>query len=187
VILPIGLALSALAQDELRGTWSTTTRPDQIASGLNTASLMAELRSVGINTIYAESWKNGYTQFPSPSLQQNIGLDRVPSLGNRNQLNEVIIQAHRNGQIAVPWFEYGFASQFLGSETPPTLNPLSVWAAQNGWLLQDQSGRYANTSNGFALMNPAVPQVTQRPPSTTGKAIIPFLRPVIGLFHWWPT
>jgi hypothetical protein len=30
-----------------------------------------------------------------------------------------------------------------------------------GWLLQDQQGRYGNASNGFAWMNPAVPQVRQ--------------------------
>lgn len=149
------------AQAELRGTWLTTTGPDQIASGFNTATIVAQLKSVGINTIYVESWKNGYTQFPSPALHARIGFDRVPSLGNRNLLNEVIIQVHRNGQIAIPWFEYGFASQFLGSGTPPALNPLSNWAAQNGWLLRDQNGNFTNSSNGFAWMNPAIPQVRQ--------------------------
>lgn len=162
VLIWLALASQAsLAQTELRGTWLTTTGPDQIASGFNTASVVSQLRSIGINTLYIESWKNGYTQFPSPALQARIGIDRVPSLGSRNLLNEVIIQAHRNGQLAIPWFEYGFASQFLGSGTPPALNPLSAWAVQNGWLLQDQSGRYANSSNGFAWMNPAVPQVRQ--------------------------
>jgi uncharacterized lipoprotein YddW (UPF0748 family) len=146
---------------ELRGTWLTTTGPDQIASGLNTAAVVSQLRGIGVNTVYVECWKNGYTQFPSSNLQSRIGFDRVPSLGSRNLLGEVIIQAHRQRQIAVAWFEYGFASQFLGSGIPPALNPLSSWAQENGWLLQDQSGRYANSSNGFAWMNPAVPEVRQ--------------------------
>lgn len=161
LLLVLSFGQASVAQSELRGTWLTTTGPDQIASGLNTASVVSQLKSIGINTIYAESWKNGYTQFPSPALHSRIGLDRVPSLGTRNLLNEVIIQAHRNGQVAIPWFEYGFASQFLGSGTPPALNPLSNWAVQNGWLLKDQNGNYANASNGFAWMNPAVPQVRQ--------------------------
>lgn len=149
------------AQTEVRGTWLTTTGPDQIATGLNTASVVSQLKAIGVNTFYIESWKNGYTQFPSPSLHSRIGIDRVPSLGTRNLLNEVVIQSHRNRQIAIAWFEYGFASQFLGSGVPPALNPLSQWAANNGWLLKNQSGQYADSTNGYAWMNPAIPQVRQ--------------------------
>jgi|694.fasta_scaffold04104_16 uncharacterized lipoprotein YddW (UPF0748 family) len=154
-------AMTSWAQSEVRGTWLTTTGPDQIASGLNTATVVNQLKNIGINTFYIESWKNGYTQYPSQALHAKIGFDRVPSLGTRNLLNEVIIQAHRNQQYAIAWFEYGFASQFLGSGTPPALNPLSQWAANNGWLLQNQSGQYADATNGFAWMNPAIPQVRQ--------------------------
>jgi hypothetical protein len=60
----------------------------------------------------------------------------------------------------VGWFEYGFSSQFIGAGGTPS-NPLSNAMKSRGWLLQDQQGAYANASNGFAWMNPAVPEVRQ--------------------------
>jgi uncharacterized lipoprotein YddW (UPF0748 family) len=40
---------------------------------------MRRLREIGLNTVYVETWKNGYTQFPSETLERVIGLDRRPT------------------------------------------------------------------------------------------------------------
>ncbi|MEQ9454858.1 MAG: family 10 glycosylhydrolase [Phycisphaeraceae bacterium] len=153
-------ALAAPTRAEVRGTWLTTTGPDSIASGANTQATFTNLRNIGLNTAYVEAWKNGYSQFPSPTMQQLIGIDRAPSLGGRNLLEETTIHAHRNQMAHIAWLEFGFSSQFVGSGGTPS-NPLSQWALANGYLLQDRNGNYANNSNGFAWMNPAIPEVRQ--------------------------
>lgn len=149
------------AAPEVRGTWLTTTGPDHIRTGANTEAVMAELRDIGLNTVYVETWKNGYTNFPSPTMQALIGRDRAPYLGTtRDLVQETVLQAHRNELNYVGWFEYGFAAEFVGSGGLPA-TPLGATMRQNGWLLQDQSGAYGNSSNGFAWMNPAAPEVRQ--------------------------
>ena len=152
-------AWAALA--EVRATWVTTTGPDTIGTGVNTEASMAQLRATGLNTVYVETWKNGYTQFPSQVLAEVIGTDRRPALGSRDLLDETLIHAHRHGLANIGWFEYGLASQFHGT-TPvpgPSYNPLTRYMADRGWLLRDGAGNVTNASNGFAWMNPAVPQV----------------------------
>lgn len=143
---------------EVRATWLTTTGPDHIASGLNTENILGQLNNIGINTVYAEAWKNGFTQFGSSTFNDFVGFDRNPTLGTRSILQETGIAAHRNGQVQLAWFEYGFSPQFIGNGGTPT-NAMAVKARDNGWLLQDPNGQYANASNGFAWMNPAVPEV----------------------------
>lgn len=162
------LAMPALATPlraapaEVRGTWLTTTGPDQIASGLNTAAVTRDLRSIGLNTVYVETWKNGYTNFPSSRLAGLTGgPDRSTFLGTaRDLVQETLIQAHRNQMAYIGWFEYGFAAQFVGAGGSPS-NPLGRYMQNRGWLLQNRSGQYADGSNGFAWMNPAVPEVRQ--------------------------
>ncbi|MEO1497715.1 MAG: family 10 glycosylhydrolase [Planctomycetota bacterium] len=161
LLLAVGLATSAPA--EVRGTWLTTTGPDHIRSGFNTASVMSDLRDVGVNTVYIETWKRGDTNFASPTMDALIGRDRAPFLGtSRDLVAETVVEAHRNEMIAIGWFEYGFMTDFIGTTSSVQFaSQLTRVAEQNGWLLQDQQGRYGNPSNGFAWMNPAVPEVRQ--------------------------
>lgn len=151
------------APAEVRGTWLTTTgSEDHIRSGNKTEAVMSDLRNIGLNTVYVETWKNGYTNFPSPSLSDFTGWpDRSTFLGSsRDLVEETLIHAHRNGHIYFGWFEYGFAAQFIGSGGTPN-NPLAAEMRDRGWLLEDQDGNYGNASNGFAWMNPAVPEVRE--------------------------
>lgn len=160
-----GLQVSSLlgAAPEVRGTWLTTTGVDHIRSGINTQATMQDLRTVGLNTVYVETWKNGYTNFPSQTLKSIIGTtDRNPTIGTtRDLVQETLIHAHRNQMQYYGWFEYGVMSQFVGSGGNPN-NPLSNYMKSRGWLLQNQSGQYADSTNGgFAFMNVAVPEVRQ--------------------------
>lgn len=150
------------APGEARGTWLTTTGPDHIRSGANTEAVMADLRAIGLNTVYVETWKNGYTNYPSPTLAALTGgPDRAPYLGgSRDLVQETLIHAHRNQMHQVGWFEYGFAAEFVGSGGN-VFSPLGRTARDNGWLLEDQNGQFGNGSNGFAWMNPAVPEVRE--------------------------
>lgn len=151
------------ASPEVRGTWLTTTGVENhIRTGAKTAAVMEDLRGIGLNTVYVETWKNGYTNFPSPTLQAFTGsVDRATYLGtSRDLVQETLIEAHRNELNYIGWFEYGFAAEFVGSGGN-TFSPFGKKMRDNGWLLRDQAGELGNGSNGFAWMNPAVPEVRE--------------------------
>ena len=157
------VTLGVGAQPELRGTWLTTTGPDHIRTGLNTETVLRDVRQIGLNTVYSETWKNGYTNYPSPKLKSVIGTtDRNPTIGTtRDLVQETLINAHRQGMVYYGWFEYGVMSQYVGAGGNPN-NPLSNYMKSRGWLLQNQAGEYADATNGgFAFMNVAVPEVRQ--------------------------
>ncbi|MEM1098910.1 MAG: family 10 glycosylhydrolase [Planctomycetota bacterium] len=153
--LVAGPALPALG--EVRGTWLTTTGVDHIRSGVNTESVFQTLRTTGLNTAYIESWKAGAPQFQSDAWDQFTG----SSSASRKVLEQSVIQAHRQGMAAVAWFEYGFAAEFAGNGATSVFTPLGREAERQGWMLEDINGQYANSADGFAWMNPAVPEVRQ--------------------------
>ena len=159
----LGIAAGAMgaalaAPPELRGTWLTTTSSDDL-SAANIATTMASLRQVGLNTVYVEAWKNGYTNFNSPTLATFVGGSSLnPSLRGRILLDESRTAAANAGLVHGAWFEYGLMAEFIGAGGFPS-NPLAIKASNNGWLLQDSAGEYSNASNGFAWMNPLVPEV----------------------------
>ncbi|MEM6749102.1 MAG: family 10 glycosylhydrolase [Planctomycetota bacterium] len=161
--LSLAVGAPALGQiPQVRGTWMTTTGPDIIASGLGTGTFTEDLADIGINTLYTESWKNGYTNWDSQIMQDLIGVDHNPTIGTqRDLIDEATATSHRNGLIQIAWAEYGFSSQFQGTGGGIADNPLTAYARSQGWLLEDQSGNNTNASNGFVWMNPAVPEVRQ--------------------------
>lgn len=161
-VSPAGAAHGAGPDPEVRGVWLTTTANDHIASRENTAATMRRLRAIGLNTVYVEAWKNGYTQFPSQTLKQVIGVDRCPELVKqdpgdpdgpvlaRDLLGEAVIEAHRNGLMIIGWFEYGFMAAHKDTQ-----NHLRQMYPQ--WLSRDQNGNEV-APNGFVWMNPLHPQ-----------------------------
>ena len=159
------------APPEIRGTWITTTGNDDWTSA-NLATTMASLKQVGLNTVYVEAWKNGSTNFNSPTLQAFTGTTSLnPTLGGRILLNESRTAAAAAGLVHGAWFEYGNMAQFLGNTGTATssFNALArrlrdtTWTvgttSGTGLLLRDQSGNYTTSSNGFVWMNPLAPQV----------------------------
>lgn len=152
---------------EVRGTWITTTANTAVATPADTANTMRRLRQIGLNTVYVEVWKNGYTQYPSEVLRRTIGVDRRPALmpqdpsdrpealtrPSRDLLQEMLIEAHRNGLITVAWFEYGFMAAHKSSN--PHLRRMKP-----EWLSRDIKGSEI-APNGFVWMNPLHPEARQ--------------------------
>jgi uncharacterized lipoprotein YddW (UPF0748 family) len=152
---------------EVRGTWLTTTGNAAIASPADTAISMRKLKEIGINTVYVESWKNGYAQFPSEVLQSAIGIQqRPPNIAQdpgdkhdfepqqpRDLLQETLIEAHRNGLIYISWFEYGFMAAHKD-----TMNHLRHQKPE--WLSRDVHGSEI-APNGFVWLNPLHPEARQ--------------------------
>ena len=92
------------AQAEVRGTWVTTTANEAISTPAHTAASMKKLREIGLNTVYVECWKNGYTEFPSEVMRKATGVplkvSNSPSGSiQRDLLDETLNAAHRNGLI----------------------------------------------------------------------------------------
>lgn len=159
-------AASADVPPEVRGTWLTTTANDAIATPERSALTMRRLREIGLNTVYVEVWKNGYTQWPSQVLERTIGVaqrpaqalqdpsDKPPSLSNstppRDLLQETLIEAHRNGLHYIAWFEYGFMAAH--GSTQNTLRRLKP-----EWLSRDITGGEV-APNGFVWLNPLHPE-----------------------------
>ena len=140
----------ALAAPEVRGTWITTTANSAVATPQDTAINMRRLREIGLNTVYVDAWKDGYTQFPSESLNKLIGVSSRP--GNqpaRDLLQEKLIKAHRNGLITIAWFEYGFVAAHRSSMT-------RLRQMKPELLSRDFSGSEV-ARNGFVWLNPLHP------------------------------
>lgn len=149
---------------EVRGTWLTTTANSAIETPQNTSRTMSRLREIGLNTVYVEVWKNGYTQFPSRVLERTIGVDRRPNLvpqdpadtpevlrrPARDLLEETLIEAHRNGLNYVAWFEYGFMAAHKSTDN-------HLRRMKKEWLSLDKDGNEV-APNGFVWMNPLHPE-----------------------------
>ncbi len=138
---------------EARGTWMTTTANTALASPEQTAASMQRLRELGLNVVYIECWKNGYTEFPSPTMDALIGVplkinDAPPEL-QRDLLQEAVIEAHRNEMLAIAWFEYGFMAAYKETD-----NELREIAKEKGWLTQTRDGAFVGEQNPFVWMNP---------------------------------
>lgn len=159
-VMAIGVSCAAAAASgaapELRGTWLTTTANDAISSPAKTDATMRRLRDIGLNTVYVECWKNGYTEFPSPALKRAIGVDMKVNGKDalqRDLLSEATIAAHRNGLLCVGWFEYGFMASFKD-----THNELR---AKKEWMTVTRDGKEVADGETFAWLNPFHPEVQQ--------------------------
>lgn len=150
------------APAEVRGTWLTTTANTHIATPEDTANTMRTLRGIGLNTVYVECWKNGYTQYPSEVLERTIGVDRRPNLMKqdpsdpdkpieaRDLLGEAIEAAHDNELFVIGWFEYGFMAAHKDTDN-------HLRRMYPHWLSEDQEGNTV-APNGFVWMNPLHPE-----------------------------
>jgi uncharacterized lipoprotein YddW (UPF0748 family) len=147
---------SNAAPPEVRGTWLTTTANDAINSPAKTEETMRRLRAIGLNTVYVECWKNGYTEFPSPTMKRVIGVEmKINGTGalQRDLVAETLIQAHRNGLLYTAWFEYGFMAAFRTTD-----NELR---AKKEWITTMADGSDVSKKNGFVWLNPFHPEVQQ--------------------------
>lgn len=154
-----------MAPAEVRGTWVTTTANTAIATPADTHTSMQRLREMGLNTVYVEVWKNGYTQFPSETLEALIGVERRPhlmpgheaypteQLGGqpRDLLEETLIAAHRNQLIYIGWFEYGFMAAYKETD-----NHLREQYPE--WMTTTLDGSLVSDQNPFVWMNPMRPE-----------------------------
>lgn len=137
----------------IRGVWLTTNDMPMLRDSARVQSAMTELSQLNFNTVYPVVWNSGYALYPS-AIAQRAGIPYIHrGAAGQDILADVINQAHRQGLLAIPWFEFGFMA-------PPS-SELAL--AHPDWLTQRQDG--SQTSNSAAgevvWLNPFKPEVQQ--------------------------
>jgi uncharacterized lipoprotein YddW (UPF0748 family) len=164
----VNASTTQAASPEVRGTWLTTTANDAIASPTQTAETMRRLRAIGLNSVYVETWKNGYTQFPSDVLERTIGVrlkpagaafdpadgDALRAAEGRDLLQETLIEAHRQQLTYIAWFEYGFMAAYRDTDN-------HLRRQHGDWLMTTRDGDLVSEQNPFLWMNPLRPEARQ--------------------------
>jgi len=164
IILLIGISTLKAQQKfeaEVRGVWITNVDSDVLDSQQNIADAMDFLAKNGINVVFPVVYNAGYTQYPSQVMENYFGpsfrQDPAFKSQGRDPLQEIIIEAHRNGMEVIPWFEYGFAYLFSRKGQPPTGD--SHFARQYPqWLAKTVDGDIVK-KNGFEWLNAIHPEV----------------------------
>jgi uncharacterized lipoprotein YddW (UPF0748 family) len=141
-------------RQEIRGVWMTINDAEILKDRTKMHEAVAQLAKLHFNTIYPVVWNSGYVMFPS-TVAQRTGIQPFVYTGYQGQdiLADLIAEAHRQGLIVIPWFEFGFM-------TPPT----SELALNHpAWITQRQDGTqtWDSAAGEVVSLNPFHPQVKQ--------------------------
>jgi len=140
---------------EFRAAKLTNVDSNILFSDQGTAAAMDYLASVNVNVVLSVVLNGGYTLFYSNTMDSLFNIPIDPELNNRDVLERVIIEAHRNGIEVYPWFEYGFAAWYSGG-TPPFGG--HILQTKPDWACNISNGQIC-TENGFDWMSAIHPEV----------------------------
>ncbi|MEH2233644.1 MAG: glycoside hydrolase family 10 protein [Nostoc sp.] len=147
-------AIAQLPRQEIRGVWMTTNDFDTLKNRDKVQDAVSQLRRMNFNTIYPVVWNSGYVMYPS-ALAQRAGIQPFVYKGSDGHdiLADLITQAHRQGLLVIPWFEFGFMA-------PPTSELAMNYP---NWFTQKRDGSQTSNSAAGEVMwlNPFLPQVQQ--------------------------
>jgi uncharacterized lipoprotein YddW (UPF0748 family) len=113
---------------------------------------IAQLSQLNFNTLYPVVWNAGYALYPSAVAQQaKIQSFSYMGIQGQDSLADLVAQAHAQGLLVVPWFEFGFMA-------PPS-SELALNHAE--WLTQRRDGSQTSISDAgeVAWLNPFRPEV----------------------------
>ncbi|MHC5673948.1 glycoside hydrolase family 10 protein [Nostoc sp.] len=147
-------AIAQLPRQEIRGVWMTNNDFDTLKSRAKVQDAVSQLRRLNFNTIYPVVWNSGYVMYPS-ALAQRAGIQPFVYKGSDGHdiLADLITQAHRQGLLVIPWFEFGFMA--------PSTSELAL--NYPDWFTQKRDGSQTSISASGEVMwlNPFHPQVQQ--------------------------
>ena len=157
IVLLFGRVTSAIGQDarqEIRGVWMTLNDMDVLKDRTKLQAAIAQLRQLNFNTVYPVVWNSGYVTYPS-AVAQRTGIQPFVYAGLDGQdiIADVTAQAHQQGLLAIPWFEFGLMAP---STSELVLN-------HPDWLTQKRDGSQTSVSAAGEVMwlNPFLPSVQQ--------------------------
>jgi uncharacterized lipoprotein YddW (UPF0748 family) len=145
----------AQEKSELRAVWLTNVDSNVLSSDQSISDAMDYLASIGINVVFPVVYNRGYTLYPSRIMDSLFNTSVLPSspFVNRDFLERMVIEAHRNGIEVIPWFEFGFATSY-------SLNGGHIIAQFPAWALKNASGNLV-VDNGFDWMSAINPDAQQ--------------------------
>ncbi len=142
--------------NELKGTWIRPTQKNL----LEVQKTLDNIKAVGINNVFLETYYHGRTIFPSKTME-SYGFEKQNPEFNFDVLEAWVTEAHKRGIKVHTWFE----SFYVGNKNPES-NPNSILAVQPTWQNRtkqkaDYEGyvSHPNEHNGYFL-DPANPEVT---------------------------
>jgi uncharacterized lipoprotein YddW (UPF0748 family) len=138
--------------EEIRAVWFTANDMDVLRDRTRMQEAVRQLAALHFNTIYPVVWNSGFAYYPS-AVSERLGLQDFQYRGLQGQdiLAELISEAHRQGLLVVPWFEFGFM-----------VPPGSVLTRrQPAWLSRRRDGSVTSISAAgeVSWLNPMHPQV----------------------------
>jgi uncharacterized lipoprotein YddW (UPF0748 family) len=146
-------AIAQIPRQEIRGVWMTNNDFNMLKDRVKVKDAVSQLRQLNFNTIYPVVWNSGYTMYPS-AVAQTKG---IPFLfrgsDGHDILADLIAQAHRQGLLVIPWFEFGFMA--------PQTSELAL--SHPNWLTQKRDGSKTSISAAGEVvwLNPFHPEVQQ--------------------------
>ncbi|MEI2580894.1 glycoside hydrolase family 10 protein [Scytonema sp. PRP1] len=147
-------AIAQLPRQEIRGVWMTNNDFDTLKDRAKVQDAVTQLRRLNFNTIYPVVWNSGYVMYPS-AVAKRAGIQPFVLRGSdgRDILADLIAQAHRQGLLVIPWFEFGFMA-------PPTSELALNYP---DWFTQKRDGGETSISAAgeVAWLNPFHPKVQQ--------------------------
>ncbi len=154
---PLIQNLQVIAQptrSEIRGVWMTNNDLNIMRDRRKLNEALIQLKKLNFNTIYPVVWNSGYVMYPSVTAQQT-GIQPFLFKGTEGHdiLADVVAQSHRQGLLAIPWFEFGFMT--------PSSSELAV--NRKNWLTQkrDLGLSSVNEDGEVVWLNPFHPEVQE--------------------------
>lgn len=139
---------------EIRGVWMTNNDTDVLMDHPKLQDAVGQLARLNFNTIYPVVWNSGYVLYESAVAQQ-AGIQPFVRKGSQGQdiLKDLIAQAHQQGLLVIPWFEFGFMA--------PPISELTLnhpeWVTQR----RDGSQTWIGAAGEVVWLNPFHPDVQQ--------------------------
>ena len=138
--------------EEIRGVWFTANDMDVLRDRERMRQVVKQLAALHFNTIYPVVWNSGFAYYPS-AVSERLGLQNFQYRGLQGQdiLRELIEEAHAQGLLVLPWFEFGFM-----------VPPGSVLTRrQPDWLSRRRDGTLTSISAAgeVSWLNPLHPKV----------------------------
>lgn len=145
-------AIAPQPLQEIRGVWLTENDHDILRDRPKMQEAVSQLTRLNLNTIYPVVWNSGYALYPS-AVAQRADIQPFVRKGLQGQdiLAELAKEAHRQGLLVIPWFEFGFM-------TPPT-SELALNHPE--WLTQRRNGNqtWIGAAGEVVWLNPFLPEV----------------------------
>lgn len=143
-----------LPREEIRGVWMTNNDTNILKDRSKVLEAVGQLRRLNFNTIYPVVWNSGYVTYPS-AVAKRTGIQPFVVQGSDGHdiLADLINQAHRQGLLVLPWFEFGFMA-------PPSSE---LVMEHPNWFTQKRDGTQTSISAAGEVMwlNPFHPEVQQ--------------------------